>query len=654
MPSEPGASRPTTLAPPPAPHDAPLTVAVPGPKPPGQQRTGVVWVHGIGTQAARESLFDWTRPIIDVFGEWRREYDRANPTATIGENPVGSASVSDPANPWIEVDVPAYAGRTRGQWLFTEAYWAGDVRPPSFATAASYLLRRLPGIIRGIALGWGQREPRRMARLRRLHDEHPGDRRLPELDLAFSKRWQVTDALDRIWQMPPVRWTLMIVATAVALVALAIYSALHAIPIPPLQKRLEIAAADTFIVEWFGDLPVLLDDQAQSAAIRTRLLDRVAWLVEQDCDDIVLLAHSGGTIVSFATLLRYTETQLPVAKLVTFGEAIKLGWRLEQEVGDWFPGNSVRGDVTAAHPRLRWVDIWASYDPAPAGAMMATDGSPLVTVDRLSSTPNPTGTIEVESRPVTNFMHVGIDHGGYWSNDEGFLIPVIRHVDDPRGDGTGSRFFADSLDRTLRTERRRRRVALLLAWRWTAFGAAVLALLGILIGATDAAATGGWVAAAWQLVPGNELVGGPINGFGHLVEVVLSAVGADWVAAALGRVGPTVLGGLVPLVAIWIVYSRGVRSWFAHDALERQVIRRETMGAAGLASGRSEAALVSGGLLAIVLAAWTGSLTVVVIALVVTFAFSIAVRLAGRRPSNETATADVGELSGKIDRPPPG
>ena len=275
----------------------------------------MVWVHGIGTQKARESLFDWTRPIIDVFGEWRREYDLAHPLATIGENPVGSASVSDPDNAWIEVDIPAFRGRPRGQWLFTEAYWAGDVRPPSFASAASYLLGRLSGIIRGIARGWGQREPRRMKRLDALRIEFADDPRRAELELAFSKRWQVTDALDAVWQQPAVRWILMIVATAVALVVLGIYAALHAIPIPALQRRIAIAAADTFIVEWFGDLPILLDDKAQSAAIRTRLLERVAWLRDRECDDIVLLAHSGGTIVSEAVADMKTKMQ----RLTGFG-----------------------------------------------------------------------------------------------------------------------------------------------------------------------------------------------------------------------------------------------------------------------------------------------------------------------------------------------
>jgi pimeloyl-ACP methyl ester carboxylesterase len=637
---------PTALEPPPAPNTVPVTSAAPGRKAADRQRTGVVWVHGIGTQAPRDSLFDWTRPIIEVFGEWRREYDIANPDSTIGENPVDSASVSDPENAWIEVDIPAYRGRPRGQWIFTEAYWAGDVRPPSFATAASYLLGRLPTIIRGITQGYGLRETRRMKRLSDLRRDFAGDPRLPELELAFSKRWQVTDFLDGLWQKPVVRWTLMLVATGVALLALATYSALHAIPIPALRRRIEVAAADTFIVQWFGDLPVLLDDQSQSAAIRTRLLERVAWLRQQGCDEIVLLAHSGGTILSYATLLRYPAAELPVTKLITLGEAIKLGWKLEQDVGDWFPGNSVRGDLKAGHRDLRWVDVWASYDPAPGGQMEGTPGSPLIAVEKLSPTPPADGPIEVESRPVTNFMHLGLDHGGYWANDEGFLIPVIRHIDDPRGDGSASRFFSDGLDRTLRTERRRRRVALLLAWRWTALGAALVALAGLVLGATDAAATGGWVGAAWNLVPGSELVGGTINGFGHLVEVVLTAVGADALAARLGEIGPSILGGLVPLAAIWIIYSRGVKSWFTHDRLERRVIRREQIGPAGLASARSECALVSGGLVAIIVAAWTGSLAWVVLTILATAIVAALVRLSGQRPPTESAVAQAAELSG--------
>ena len=632
-----------------------LTAGEPGPPPPGQRRTGVVWVHGIGTQKPGDSLFDWTRPILDTFAEWRRDHDDHHPDDVVGENPVTAASVSDPDNRWIAVDIPAFKRRPRAEWLFTEAYWAGDVRPPSFSASAAYLLGHLRMIIRGIATGYGLREPARKVRLEQLVRDHPGDPRLAELKLAMRGRWRVTDALDAFWQNPVVRFLLMIVATPTAILALAVYAFLHAVPIPAISSRDRIAAADTFIVDWFADLAVILDDQSQSAAVRTRLLERVNWLKRNGCDDIVLLAHSGGTIVSYATLLRYPESEFAVAKLVTFGEAIKLGWHLEEEVGDWRDGNSVRGNLKDRHPQLRWVDVWASYDPAPSGPMHEEDGCPLIAVDKLSAVP--TGkVIEVESRPVTNFMHLALDHGGYWSNDEGFIIPVIRHIDDARGNGDGARFFGDPLDRTLRTERRRRRVALLLAWRWTALAAVVLSLGGLIVSdITDAAATGGWVATAFGFLPGHEIVSGTIDGVGKVVGVILSAVGLGGFVGAVTEAGASILGGLVPLAAVWIIFSRGNGSWNAHDELERRAIRSEHMGASGLASAHSEAALLVGGLVAVVIASTCGAagpvigsvaVPAVVICLVVTAIIALVLRYIGRRPPHSAAAARVAAMSG--------
>ena len=160
----------------------------------------------------------------------------------------------------------------------------------------------------------------------------------------------------------------------------------------PIRKRIEIAAADTFIVEWFGDLPVLLDDQSQAAAdpdapARARRLAPRAALRRHRPPRPLGRHDRQLRDASSAT----ATTELPVAKLITLGEAIKLGWRLEQDVGDWFPGNSVRGDLKANHPTLRWVDIWASYDPAPSGEMAEADGSPLLPVEKLSQTPPKTG-----------------------------------------------------------------------------------------------------------------------------------------------------------------------------------------------------------------------------------------------------------------------
>jgi hypothetical protein len=204
-------------------------------------------------------------------------------------------------------------------------------------------------------------------------------------------------------------------------------------------------------------------------------------------------------------------------------------------------------------------------------------------------------------------MHMGADHDGYWRNDEGFLVPLIRHIDDPRGNGSRSRFYGSRLDRAVRIERRRRRVGLLLGWRWLSFaagvGAVALAMVPAVTPEVSLAGAGDGIAAVWSRVPGHEIVSGTIDGLGAVVTIGLGSIGLGAVSDWLGWLGPHVLGAAVPILAVFAIYSRGLGSWSAADASERQQIRRERFGPAGRAWARSEATLLVGGLLAVALAA---------------------------------------------------
>jgi hypothetical protein len=223
-------------------------------------------------------------------------------------------------------------------------------------------------------------------------------------------------------------------------------------------------------------------------------------------------------------------------------------------------------------------------------------------------------------------MHLGLDHGGYWANDEGFLIPLIRHIDDPTGDGAASRFYGNSLGRTVRTERRRRRVSLLLAWRWTAFifGIAALTAAALRTSLSDA---GNTVARLFGLLPGHEIVTGTIDGVGNAVAVIFNSLGLTGIPEWLAAVGPVLLGALIPIVAVFLVYGRGVGSWNAHDALERVKIRREVFKPAGEPSARGEAVALVGGLAAVLLAALLVPPAVVVAWLVAVGILGLVVRL---------------------------
>jgi hypothetical protein len=117
------------------------------------------------------------------------------------------------------------------------------------------------------------------------------------------------------------------------------------------------------------------------------------------------------------------------------------------------------------------------------------------------------------------------------------------------------------------------------------------------------ATTGDGIAAVWSRVPGHELVSGTIDGFGAIMALGLKSIGLQPLAEWLGWLGPRVLGALVPIAAAFAIYSRGVGSWRTADASERQQIRREQFGPSGRAWARSEATLLVGGLVAVVLAA---------------------------------------------------
>jgi hypothetical protein len=578
---------------------------------------GVIFVHGIGNQPPRETLLHWATAMIEMLTAWRREFDSGSPThPVIGEDPVEQAAVEHDGGvderAWVRIGIPVIdESHPATTWLLTEAYWAGEVRAPAFGQALRYLQSHIGAIIRGIAAGYGLRERRREQRVAAIIDQEPKPwnprvaAEIAELRRSANLRWRWIDWFDEFWQYPVVRSVLSVAATVVSIVALAVYAPLRAVPIKAIRDRAELASLDAQLVSAFGDLPILLDDPVQAAIVRSRLAEAIRWTRDRGCDDVVLVAHSGGAIVSYSTLLDEAYRDLPVAKLVTLGQGLSLGWRLEQTTGPFVAGNPIRGDLGAARPDLRWVDFWAGYDPAPAGQLVAVEGCPLIAVETVELD-KPASPIQVESRPITNYMHMGQDHDGYWRNDEGFLVPLIRHIDDPHGDGSGSRFYASRLGRAVRIERRRRRVGLLFGWRRLSFGSGLAAVaLAILPGVTpDAslATTGNSVAGVWARIPGHEVVSGSIDGFGATVALILDSVGLHGISLWLDSIGPWVLGAMVPLVGTYAIYRRGVGSWTAADAAERQAIRQEEIGAAGQAWARSEAVLLIGGLVALVLA----------------------------------------------------
>lgn len=444
-----------------------------------RDRVGIVMVHGIGPQLAGQTLVDWTRPIITLLN------DAAVADPGLQVPAPGAGSVTDPVVksnidfsgetfPVVQVRVPPRTGVEPGDprgeertWIFTETWWASEVRAPSLATMIGWLGEQggVGRIVQGIQKNM-------------LGETGP---------MAF---------LGKVSLLPLVS----VITSFVLLVFLILLGLAKLIPFGPLRDAVVLRIASSFLTDWFGGARTILLDAAQSANVRHRLAMTVKALRAYGCRDVVLVAHSGGTIVSLTTLTDPAYPSLRVEKLITIGEALNLGWRLNDADPDRppptpYPGDRMGGDLGGVQQRLQWRDFWSTHDPAPSGPPELPTG--------FTSPPLP----RFSAERVYNRMSIVDDHGGYWDNDEQFLIPLIREIDVPTGDRGASRFYSDANEDQVR-QLRKERVSLLALWRR---GLQSLPLLAIVAAATVSAP--GFVAIAgdlafqlFGLIPGNNVV----------------------------------------------------------------------------------------------------------------------------------------------------
>jgi hypothetical protein len=596
------------------------------------KRTGIVFVHGIGTQAPAETFLDWSGPIVQLLTDWRADQAGDDPAARI-DDPVWRAEFAFNAAspPYLELAIPARAKIPAATWVFTEAWWAADLRAPNLGRTIDYLRRRMRSVVSDIADGYYRGRNERLKERAQADavigpDPQPLDWRLVEgLDLLQS----------RTFGSPILGW----LVGGVGAVALAGYDLLRRVPLPVIRDFAVRRMVDSFLIDWFGDLPVLLDDHVQAANVRARLARSIQRLVDDGCDAVVVVAHSGGALVSFEMLLDPAYAHLRVDKLITLGQGLGLAWRLAEdlEVHEITPGHRLVGDLAAIRPNLRWVDFWASYDPAPAGPLPAReiDGAPEAVAAALSASKltsvatgdlatrrwlvqapvalpaeapfePPEGTIMVESRPVTNEMSVLTDHGAYWANPEGFLVPLVRHLDAARGDASASRFYEDGPDRTRRIVWRRERVAALAAWGWLCSLAAIVttAVLIALQASGDRRLTlaGDSVVALWDRIPGHEIVSGPVVAVGTVLGAVLDVLGLGGLADRLASLGPPLVGLALAIGLFYALVKVGLGRWHDWDQRERRATHPEIPTLPDRSVAGAQAMLLLGGLIGLVVA----------------------------------------------------
>lgn len=404
------------------------------------ETTGVIFVHGIGSQAPGETLLEWSGPIIKAITAWRSwaaPAGRDEPHDPV----VGSVMDFTSELPTITLSIPAAQSAAgtwpETRWILTESWWAAKVAPPSLTTMTSWL-----GPQRGA-------EQIVAAILGNPSGSSPGLRAFQAAVVPFVS----------------------VLSGLILTLYGFIRTVTRLVPIQFVKDAAILREFDDFLTGWFGDVRILLFDPAQSANIRGGLASAVTRLRDRGCIRIVVVAHSGGAMVSYLTLTDPALARAQVDKLVTFGE----GWNLALTLTPDGAGmaDRLRRDITQRQPLLRWRDFWGSHDPAPAGALKTAQ------IDRGPGEIGPAHPDAVRSYRVWNRRSLLDDHGGYFDNDEEFTIPLLREIDVAAGWGEASRFYPipepDGPAVVTRDDprigadpgvrRRRQRVGLLAVWR---------------------------------------------------------------------------------------------------------------------------------------------------------------------------------------------
>ncbi len=375
---------------------------------------GVVCVHGIGFQHPGQTLLEWTGPIATALVGWRSRLaaedllppDRDWPRDLVETSDV---DLTGERPSYVTFRIPGLAdieGAATQRWTFTEAYWAAKLEPPSLRMLIDWTGRE--GIVGRVVQGV-------------LGRNAPGFLRRPV-------------------EVAGVLWLGVFVSALTSLVLLAytiLRSILAIIPIQAARDLVTYGQGERFLVGWWGDARSLVRDPVQSATVRLSLDAAITDLRERHaCTKIVVIAHSGGTIVSYMTL---SDPALPASAdtLITHGQAIELGRRLEslEDPGD---ASASQQQLQPSVTRIRrvadrddlrvgrWRDFHGTHDPAP--------------IAEPSDLMLPTRRDGDETIEVTNLRSIRGDHGAYWSNDESFVLPVMTEIERAGSGGSPSRF----------------------------------------------------------------------------------------------------------------------------------------------------------------------------------------------------------------------
>jgi hypothetical protein len=281
---------------------------------------GVLFVHGIGTQARGSTLNQFGDPLLEWLRAWSDGHGGNVTIETIPEDPIGPrhlrATWTHPRNGITPL-------------VLAECWWADAFVPPSLGQ----VLRWAPGMAY-----------RALWRLILFY----GWLLLALLVIAFFIVGPYALILSMLAAI------LMAVSPVVGIV---VYVVLMIFPFTRGLAR----GITGWLADAAGDAWVLTHSETGFAAMRGRFATELTWL-QARVGKIVVAAHSQGSVVAVGALNGNPSLQCDV--LVTLGSALRL-LRL--------PGEDAVIRFREVHPTCRWINIYSQLDPV-ASAPSATLG----------------------------------------------------------------------------------------------------------------------------------------------------------------------------------------------------------------------------------------------------------------------------------------
>lgn len=178
------------------------------------------------------------------------------------------------------------------------------------------------------------------------------------------------------------------------------------------------------LVEGPGDMAAIMTNEVQMAAIRGELRNAlVSWTTSDlpgarsstmEPRRLTVVAHSGGATVALDVLTddslwhewATAGTTPDVLSLITVGSSMNMSWRIDAKHRIFKP----------LRKSIKWVDIWARYDPVPHGPVKLAVREKIATVEQFRSV------------RVANHDNPFSDHSAYWGNHPEVVTRIVHEI----------------------------------------------------------------------------------------------------------------------------------------------------------------------------------------------------------------------------------